>query len=380
MVDENGIIICGVPDLCGPFHELEPKKNFLHSPAAREMERVKAALFRSFHDGATSQRLDFVELGAQKLLVELQLLPAVTAFCGRRLCTVMLSTAGASSPEARNDSEPVSFRINSSSNRQDLPERVSDARVSDASLSALTPVVPQPSYEVSLNYSESHPSAKGQEVESQTDLVWSQAGFRCTRCSKPPLAPTVPRFMSLFSEQLKGSKAKRRSKSKETGPLEGFWVVDEGNMAQAKKRWQCLEFEGPLVTDGKGGKHSLEVDGDSMFLKGGLLQLNGSGCLTWRRSSQLMLSFSKMSSTLSNSTSGLSNSTSAVTCSTSASLRRRLGLTSRSNSGGSSSARLSADSSSNLVEIPEELQIEEPMSSFESSSENCKASFGQELF
>lgn len=300
VIEESGKILCGVPGHPGLHLDLRPDSNFLHLPALAEKERVKAILSRCLRVGAP-EKLDRVEM-ANAGMVDLQFLPIVAAPGSARLCTVILKVKdplALPAPTSRcNSDAAVSFHIESSARAQEQHEGVPEHRAVQLNhgdgpeqwQSVLA--VPNRSNS-SLQYSDSAPSIKGYDVESQTDLVWSEAGFRCTRCAKPPLPPSTHSVILKHRQSQRARSKRHPSKLSEVKlPIEGHWTITEQCQEEAPERWHSLNICGFRCGDSRGSFHYLQIHGEIICLRNGQLRLK-SGTLKWRRSKELQLTYTR---------------------------------------------------------------------------------------
>lgn len=100
------------------------------------------------------------------------------------------------------------------------------------------------------------------DAVTETSIVWGKRGFRCTKCSKPPLLPTK----------------KSNTCSSEDPGLDGEWLLQDPTGAA---QWlMSLNISGMLVIDGQGMGHVLTCKGSDYFLSRGLLKLNVDGTMT----------------------------------------------------------------------------------------------------
>lgn len=111
------------------------------------------------------------------------------------------------------------------------------------------------------------------DAATNTDIVWGQQGFRCTKCSRPPVQAGTLRADDVARSM--GVKLGRRKKRGAGGVLDGLWTVlgrDEQNIDQCLHR---IMFRGRVCADREGNRWSIFCEGDKVMLAGGQLYTEG---------------------------------------------------------------------------------------------------------
>lgn len=121
---------------------------------------------------------------------------------------------------------------------------------------------------------------------TETSIVWSTHGFRCTLCSKPPRLPgpqIVPPFVRERRQRRTDRRASRSEEREtcETGHLQGTWTLTGQSAPGQCSQWmQRFTIIGQYALDSEGKKFRLRQDehGD-VTLAGGALYLQEDGSL-----------------------------------------------------------------------------------------------------
>lgn len=110
------------------------------------------------------------------------------------------------------------------------------------------------------------------EFATNTDIVWGKQGFRCTKCSRPPVQAGSLKASDV-ARVLEVQKARRQKANR--SPLDGLWTIlgrDEEIISPCLHR---LVFRGRYCADNEGNRWQLASDGEKVMLAGGQLFTEG---------------------------------------------------------------------------------------------------------
>lgn len=129
------------------------------------------------------------------------------------------------------------------------------------------------------------------EAETNTDIEWAKEGFRCTKCSRPPVRPgsiTAEAAASLFVEPQRG-----RKKKKEVAGFDGLWTIVQNDQLRINSCFGRLCFKGRRCVDHEGNHWQItQVDG-RVLLAGSELTCEGENLFHLKRPNGIRVSFTR---------------------------------------------------------------------------------------
>lgn len=129
------------------------------------------------------------------------------------------------------------------------------------------------------------------EAETNTDIEWAKEGFRCTKCSRPPVRPgsvTAEAAASLLFEPPRG-----RKKKKEVAGFDGLWTIVKNDESRINSCFGRLCFRGRRCVDHEGNHWQItNVDG-RVLLAGSELTCEGENLFHLKRPNGIRVSFTR---------------------------------------------------------------------------------------
>jgi len=132
------------------------------------------------------------------------------------------------------------------------------------------------------------------EVGVNTSLVWSQDGFKCKACARPPKLPggPAPRPAPRRQRRKRSLNGMQNSEQNDANKFDGRWVISAEEAPGASAWMSCFEIRGVHVILGDGDKDRIRNNASGEpTLCGGALHLQSQDCLERRGKSGRCVAF-----------------------------------------------------------------------------------------